>query len=208
MAQSLLPPNSTQIEYDVEQVIARLSDIPVVIGDLWNPDTCPAAALPWLAWALSVDEWDAGWTEAQRRAAIRASYFIHKHKGTRAAVEAALAAVDRPVKLIEWWQDAPPGPPYTFRAEVEVGDRGIDQAVFDQVERLVHSAKNIRSEMVGLRGVGVVRGDRHSALAMLSGDVVTVFPYAGGVVEAAASSRSALAPVLLDRVTVYPLLEA
>jgi phage tail P2-like protein len=36
---------------------------------LWNPQTCPLAALPWLAWTLSIDKWDTDWTEERKRTA-------------------------------------------------------------------------------------------------------------------------------------------
>lgn len=62
------------------------------IRDLWNPATCPAAALPFLAWALSVDTWDPSWTEEQKRATIAGSIALHQRKGSVASVKNALAA--------------------------------------------------------------------------------------------------------------------
>jgi P2-related tail formation protein len=53
-AGSLLPPNVSGLERALEQASARVGDIPVPIDPLWNPATCPARLLPWLAWALSV----------------------------------------------------------------------------------------------------------------------------------------------------------
>jgi hypothetical protein len=49
--------------------------------------------LPWLAWALSVDEWDETWTEAQKRETVAASYAVHSKKGTPYAVRHALEAL-------------------------------------------------------------------------------------------------------------------
>jgi len=66
--------------------------VPVPNATLWTPATCPAALLPWLAWALSVDEWDGTWPEERQRAVIAASVAVHRRKGTRGAVVAALAA--------------------------------------------------------------------------------------------------------------------
>jgi len=86
----LLPPNATDGEAALEQVSAlRLT---TSADALWDPARCPAALLPWLAWALSVDVWDPGWTEAVKREVIRSSVEYHRRKGTRAAVEAAIAA--------------------------------------------------------------------------------------------------------------------
>jgi phage tail P2-like protein len=42
--------------------------------------------LPYLAWALSVDRWDKDWPAERKIAAIQKSYWLHRRKGTRAAV--------------------------------------------------------------------------------------------------------------------------
>ena len=86
----LLPATCTAAEYAMEQSTARLAAMGAPIRPLWNPDTCPAALLPWLAWALGVDEWDANWTEEAKRATIRASVEVHRHKGTVASIRKAL----------------------------------------------------------------------------------------------------------------------
>ena len=53
---SLLPHNASPQERAIEAATARLADVPVPLRDLWNPETCPAELLPWLAWAFGVDE--------------------------------------------------------------------------------------------------------------------------------------------------------
>ncbi|EGW22165.1 phage tail protein I [Methylobacter tundripaludum] len=90
---SLLPPNANVHEHALDDAISRLGAVPVDIVKLWNPQTCPVAFLPWLAWALSVDEWDENWTEAQKRNTCAASYDVHSHKGTPHAIRAALSAL-------------------------------------------------------------------------------------------------------------------
>ncbi|WP_413874166.1 phage tail protein I [Albidovulum sp.] len=87
---SLLPPTSTPVETALEIATERAGSVAVPVGDLWNPATCPPAMLPWLAWALSVDGWNAEWTEAEKRAAIAASIGIHRRKGTVAAILAGM----------------------------------------------------------------------------------------------------------------------
>ena len=86
----LLPPNATPLERALEQVFARISETPVPVGDLWSPERCPVEFLPWLAWALSVDEWDGEWPEERKRAAIAQSAELHRHKGTVWSVREAL----------------------------------------------------------------------------------------------------------------------
>ncbi|EFB6438277.1 TPA: phage tail protein I, partial [Escherichia coli] len=78
----LLPTGSSPLEVAAAKACAEIEKTPVSIRELWNPDTCPANLLPWLAWSFSVDRWDDKWPEATKRAVIRDAYFIHCHKGT------------------------------------------------------------------------------------------------------------------------------
>ena len=58
---SILPPNSTAPERAIESASSFVRDLVVPIRHLWNPETCPAAFLPWLAWSWSVDSWNPDW---------------------------------------------------------------------------------------------------------------------------------------------------
>lgn len=89
---SLLPPNSSRLEKKLSQTFADIRRIPVPINLIWSAQHCPPALLPWLAWSLSVDEWDDEWTEENKRQAILNSIFIHKHKGTVASIRRVLAS--------------------------------------------------------------------------------------------------------------------
>jgi phage tail P2-like protein len=92
MVDSLLPDNATEAELAIEQSTARIVSAGAPLRPLWNPETCPAELLPWLAWALGVDEWEASWTDERKREVIAASVDVHRHKGTVAAVRRAIAA--------------------------------------------------------------------------------------------------------------------
>ncbi|MDO5606696.1 MAG: phage tail protein I [Paracoccus sp. (in: a-proteobacteria)] len=85
---SLLPPNSTAAERAIEAATDRPVAVPV--ADLWSPERCPSALLPWLAWALSIDNWDADWSDEVKREVIAASVEVHRHKGTVWAMRRAL----------------------------------------------------------------------------------------------------------------------
>lgn len=102
LVNSLLPHNATPQEVALELTTARVGAVDVPIRDLWNPDTCPTAHLPWLAWALSVDSWEAAWPEEVKRQALRRSVAVHRRKGTPAAVREALEAVGyRDARILE-----------------------------------------------------------------------------------------------------------
>lgn len=89
---TLLPNNATGGELALEQAMARVGSVSVGIRPIWNPDTCPENLLPWLAWALSVDNWDPGWSDDAKREVVRKSVGVHKRKGTKGAVVEALRA--------------------------------------------------------------------------------------------------------------------
>jgi phage tail P2-like protein len=174
---SLLPPNATPQETAIEAATARIADVPVPNATLWNPATCPAALLPWLAWALSVDEWDGTWPEARQRAVIAASIGVHRRKGTRGAVVAALAAAEYETELVEWFADSPAAAPYTFRAVVDITDRSITEAIQDEIIRLIEATKNLRSHMTRIRFRASASGIVYAAAWALSGETTTVYPY-------------------------------
>ncbi|WP_441006303.1 phage tail protein I, partial [Burkholderia pseudomallei] len=67
-ATSLLPPNATALERRLADTNARISDIPVDIGKLMDPDAIPLRFLPWLAWHLGVETWKDYWPEQVKRA--------------------------------------------------------------------------------------------------------------------------------------------
>lgn len=87
---SLLPMNATRIERSIEATTSRVGAVSVPITDLWNPDRCPLSLLPWLAWTLSVDNWNSDWSETTKREVLRQSVDVHRRKGTVGAVKKAL----------------------------------------------------------------------------------------------------------------------
>ncbi len=91
---TILPPSSTDFEGAVEAATARIGAVPVPNAALWNAQNCPAAFLPWLAFALSVDDWNPDWPEATKRAVIAASVSVHRRKGTVGAIRQAMIAAD------------------------------------------------------------------------------------------------------------------
>lgn len=103
---TLLPPNRVMLERLIEQVIrARFDALPVeVIKDFHDPDRCPLALLPWLAREMSVDVWRDEWSEAQKRAVIKASPEVHRKRGTVQAITLTLDTFGQAYRFIEWWQ--------------------------------------------------------------------------------------------------------
>lgn len=97
---TLLPPNASTAERVLEQSVARSSDINLPIATLYNPELCPAHLLPWLAWALSVEQWDQNAPESIKREIIKTSVEIHRKKGTVGSVKKILASAGFPDAVI------------------------------------------------------------------------------------------------------------
>lgn len=143
----LLPLNATPQEQALSEATARILDVPVPIRDVWNPDTCPAPLLAWLAWAFSVDQWDNSWTDAQKRALIKSSVETHRRKGTIGAVRGALAALSYTAQVQEWFNQSPAGAAFTFAVLLSVDQVGIDQSAYVSLIALIDRTKNLRSHV-------------------------------------------------------------
>lgn len=114
MIDSLLPPNATKLERDLETLLAHSSDLPVAIKTLWDPRTCPASLLPWLAWANSVDDWQESWPEQVKRRVVADAFEVHRYKGTPYSVQKALDSLGVQIDIFEWWEPAGSGQPGTM----------------------------------------------------------------------------------------------
>jgi len=175
---TLLPPNATAMERALEAAGASISDVPVRVREVWSPDDCPAALLPWLAWAFLVDGWDVAWTEQQKRDSIKAAYYVHSHRGTAAAMRASLNALGLGLQVVEWFDQEPAGEPYTFRVKLDVEQSGAGQADLQRALAAINAAKNLRSHLAGLDLTVVSRADPAPCFAgvVLSGHDITIAP--------------------------------
>ncbi|MES2905075.1 MAG: phage tail protein I [Pseudomonadota bacterium] len=147
---SLLPPLATAQERALEQTIAATFNIDVDIARLWNPLTCPAPLLPWLAWGLSIDLWDADWSEATKRAAIADAIPFQQRKGTRASLRTVLDRFDPLIAIVEWFEANPTMEPHTFRLELPLpadSDVTYDEALVAALLRDIAAVKPVRSHM-------------------------------------------------------------
>lgn len=203
---NLLPPNATALERRLAQINAEAQDgVAIPLRDLWNPQTCPEAALPFLAWAFSVDRWDSAWPIATKRAVVAASYEVHRRKGTIAAIRRAVEPLGYLIRVVEWHQMIPEGPRGTFKLDVGVLDTGITEEMYQELERLIADAKRLSQHMTGLAINVESRGAMRIAGTALLGDVITVYPYSPEPVEVAGAYFYAGAAHLVDTITVNPL---
>lgn len=126
-ASSLLPPNASKLERDIEQVIASSLDLPLSISDLWDPFLCPLSLLPWLAWAYSVDQWADSWPESVKRQVVNDAFDIHRYKGTPYAVQQALNSLGIKTNILEWWESGGSNMRGTMKVLALVNDNITDE---------------------------------------------------------------------------------
>lgn len=198
---SLLPPNSTPLELALEQLIQELFNFTMNLSDVNNADKCPAKFLPWLAWSRSVDAWDNAWTDAQKRSVIKASFSVHKAKGSIGAVRAAVNSLGYRSKISEWFQHN--GAPYTFSVTVYINDRPIDAAAQASMVDVITQAKK-GSSGFQLNLATEARSAIRVASAVMTSRTVRVGPWQPTESNAAGQLQVAAALVTHKTVRVTP----
>ncbi|WP_018694443.1 phage tail protein I [Algicola sagamiensis] len=194
---NLLPSNATQQERAMVEATARVSDIPVALGKVWNPDHCPEALLPWLAWSLSVDEWDSQWPEHMKRAVIKQSARIHRHKGTVGAVRKALSALGVTVDFLEWFESTDDvallhihdSTPHTFVFVAWANENPytshsifLNEKLYSAIRNVVDKIKPVRSHyefLVGAKfdaGIGIAASARVMNHVRIEAQTIPVQP--------------------------------
>lgn len=204
LADAILPRTADPIVRAVLAAeLARIAMIdPTVIVRIWNPMTCPAVLLPWLAQGVSVDVWSDAWPETTKRAVIAASPIVHRLKGTLGAVRRALAAFDIESRVVEWWQDG--SRRGTFRVELIYRNGGpvFDLAMQGHAIQSVAAAKP-KSRVFTALAVLQARGTVHVGAFAQTAIVVTAHPLIFAPPVLRATSTVAATAATLMSVTAH-----
>lgn len=174
MNSTLLPPSASAWMRGAEAATAKLSGITVAIRTLWTPTACPVDLLPYLAWALSVDRWDKNWPAEKKIASIQQSYWLHRRKGTRAAVRRVIADMGFTATFAEWFETG--DEPGTFRLEVGVSEAGLTDKTLNELNRLIDDARPVSRHIAMMSVSNMVKGIAHVGAVAFYGDIVTVYP--------------------------------
>jgi len=174
MSDRLLPTGSTTLEVAAAEACAAIEQIPVPLRQLWNPRTCPAELLPYLAWAWSVDRWDTGWSEATKRSVVASSAALHRHKGTLGAVRRVVEPLGYLITVTEWWQTG--DAPGTFRLEIGVLESGIDEKMYLEMERMIADARPVSRHLIGLTITQDIQGVIYIGAAQYDAETITIYP--------------------------------
>ncbi|AWK13471.1 phage tail protein I [Candidatus Fukatsuia symbiotica] len=200
MNNHLLPVGSSALEIAAAHACAGLSEIPLPLRQLWDADNCPLALLPYLAWAWSVDRWDESWSEATKRAVIKTAFYVHKHKGTIAALRRMVEPLGTLIRVIEWWQTN--DPPGTFRLDIGVIETGITEAMYVELERLIEQAKPCSRHLIGLSINLDTQGSACVGAACYEGDELTVYPYFPETITVTGTAYHGAAVHVIDNLSI------
>lgn len=119
--------------------ISRLSIYPR-IGEL------PEKLLDILAYDFKVDWWDPNFDLEEKRQVFKDSWYVHKHMGTKAAVETAIRAI-YPLTTVEEWFEYEGGQPYHFRLRINITSDSGDRERQRRVLERLNFYKNLRSHV-------------------------------------------------------------
>ncbi len=99
----IAPRTASAVERGLDETAAaRTAALPAHLPvTAWDAERIPGAWLAVLAWALSVDLWDATWEDDRKRRAIAAAIDQHRLKGTPAGLELALDLVGADYEITE-----------------------------------------------------------------------------------------------------------
>ncbi len=200
----LLPPSSSPLERAAAQALAAALDYPIPLRKMWDSATCPLEALPFLAWARSVDRWDEAWPEATKRAVVAAAFEVHRKKGTIGALRRVIEPFGYLVAVHEWWQSVPPGAPGTFTLDVDLQNNGLTANDAPELERLIDETKPLTRHIGTLRVTDAVRGNAYGAAATLCGDSICIGPKTANELRGECRGLVKAATHLADVITVNP----
>lgn len=170
-------------------------------------DVVPAQVLPHLAeqfHVMGLEGWRYARDDQEQRELIKRAIELHRYKGTPWAIEQVLVTLNLSGRVSEWYEYG--GTPYRFRVDIELTDRGIDEATYDALVDLIREYKNKRSRLDALT---VALSNRSPvpviAAAILGGEVTTIYPLQLDGVEQAGPVFIGSGLSTIEITTIYPL---
>jgi phage tail P2-like protein len=113
-------------------------------------DELPEVLLDILAYDFKVDWWDRNYSIEEKRRTLKGSWYVHKHMGTKAAVETAIRAI-YPLTTVEEWFEYEGGKPYHFRLRINITSDSGDRERQKRVLERLNFYKNLRSHVDEVR---------------------------------------------------------
>lgn len=108
-------------------------------------DTLSEELLDILAYDFKVDWWDHSYSVEQKRKTLKDSFWVHKHLGTKYAVQTAISAIYPNAAVEEWFQYN--GQPGCFRVILPLPEEGLTAAAYQRLKDGIRITKNERSHL-------------------------------------------------------------
>ncbi|PXA36053.1 phage tail protein I [Acinetobacter baumannii] len=174
---NLLPPNTTQLEKKLTEAASFAQNLNGNLSTLIRIDDAPADFLSILAWQFSVDRWQDDWPDEIKRAQIKNSIKVHRHKGTNYALRQIVESFGYSLQIHEWWQELPMNEPGTFQITIDTKGKALSEKSYNTLVELLNDAKPLTRELKGIEiNVIAVNSDTNVACAMYDGEDVTIYP--------------------------------
>lgn len=167
-------------------------------------DELPEGLLDILAYDFKVDWWDLDYDLEEKRQTLKDSWYIHRHLGTKNAVEKAISAIFKNSRVLEWFDYG--GEPYTFRIEIGISQTGTtgekQTAVLDRVKYY----KNLRSHLDTVSYRIKQNGQVYTGGASSIGAMIEAYPYLVGELESIGQIYTGATVQTARTIEIYPYL--
>jgi phage tail P2-like protein len=201
--QTLLPPNKSPLEAALDLGFAKLLErIDPPFPELMDPQRTPVEFLPYLAADRGVSEWSPTAPEAEKRLTVALAWPTKRQAGTRKALENAVKGLQLTPKVTAWFEQTPPGPPYSFTVRAfsqlpysEEIDARLDRRIAD-----ARSERDTVSVSVGLSAFGT----HYIGAATVCGELTTIYPIVIEGVEASGKAFRGAGLYIVETTTIYP----
>lgn len=183
---NLLPPNSTELEKKIAEVLSDNTNLPINISSLVTLENVPSQFLPHIAWEKSVDRWQQNWTDDFKIKQIKTAFDLHKYKGTNYALRRLFESFGFSLTIYEWWQESPKNEPGTFQITIDTLNQELSEETINTLLQLFDDARPLTRHCRNIQiNVPPNFGQLHALAGCYSGDETTIFPEVKDAVIAA-----------------------
>lgn len=174
---NLLPPNSTELERKIAEEFGNNSNLPANLRSLVTLNDVPSQFLPHLAWENSVDRWKQDWPEEVKKQQIKASFEVHKYKGTNYAIRKIVEAFGYSVTIYEWFQEVPMNEPGTFQIAIDTNNQTLTEKGLNTLLQLIDDARPLTRHCKHIQiNISPSYAQIYALAGCYSGDETTIFP--------------------------------
>lgn len=200
---SVLPANKSALEAGLDLGFAKLLErIEPPFPELMNPQETPVEFLPYLAADRGVSEWSPAAPEAEKRLTVALAWPTKRQAGTRKALENAVKGLQLVPEVTAWYEQAPPGPPYSFTVRA-FSQLPYSEEIDARLDRRLADAKSERDTLsvsVGLSAFGA----HYIGAATLCGELAIIYPISLEGVSASGVAYRGAGHYAVETTTIYP----